>query len=57
MEGRTMDMSKINPALAVAVVANMGAMRKQIDASLDEAIKASEQLGRSSPRPLRRLGD
>ncbi len=57
MEGRTMDMSKINPALAVAVVANMGAMRKQIDASLDEAVKASEQLGRTRPAPLKRLGD
>ena len=57
MEGRTMDMSKVNPALAVAVVANMGAMRKQIDSSLDEAVKASEQLGRPSAQPLKRLMD
>ncbi len=57
MEGRTMDMSKVNPALAVAVVANMGAMHKQINSSLDEAVKASEQLGRPPARELKRLGD
>ena len=57
MEGRTMDMSKIYPALGVAMAANMGNMRKQIDQSVDEAVKASEQLGRSPPRVLKRLGD
>lgn len=57
MEARPMDMSKIYPALGVAAVANMSNMRKQIDSSLDEAVKASEQLGRSRPAPLKRLGD
>jgi hypothetical protein len=57
MEARAMDMSKIYPALSVAVVANMGTIRKQIDSSVDEAAKASEQLGRSRPAPLKRLGD
>ena len=57
MESRALDMSKIYPALSFAVMANMGNMRKQINDSLDEAVKGAEQLERSSRRPLRRLGD
>lgn len=55
LQARPMDMSKIYPALGFALVANMGAMRKQMNQSLDEAVKASEELERSHPR-LRRGG-
>jgi len=52
IEGRPLDMTKIYPALASAAIANMGNMRK----SLDEAVKASEELERShSQSPRRRL--
>jgi hypothetical protein len=57
LQKRPMDMSKVYPALGFAMVANMGSMRKQIDKSLDEAVKASEELDRPRPRPLKRLGD
>jgi hypothetical protein len=46
IEGRALDMSRIYPALGVAVVANMSNIRK----SADEAAKASEELERSSRR-------
>lgn len=39
-------MTKIYPALAVASIANMPNLRK----SLDEAVKASEELERNHPR-------
>lgn len=45
IQGRRMDMAKVYPALAVAI-ANMPNMRK----SLDEAVKASEELERNHPR-------
>ena len=57
IQARPMDMSKIYPALGFAIAANMGNIRKQIDQSLDEAVKASEQMERSQSRPpLRRYG-
>lgn len=43
IEGRSLDMTKIYPALGAAAFANMGNMRK----SLDEAVKASEELERA----------
>jgi len=55
IQARPMDMAKIYPALGVALVANMGTMRKQMNQSLDEAVKASEELERSHPR-LKRGG-
>jgi hypothetical protein len=58
LQARPMDMSKIYPALGFAIAANMGTIRKPIDASIDEAVKASEQMERNRPRPpLKRLGD
>lgn len=56
LEGRPLDMAKIYPAMGVAALANMGNMRK----SLDEAVKASEELERShrqSQSARRRTGD
>ncbi|MCC6778182.1 MAG: hypothetical protein IT537_16350 [Hyphomicrobiales bacterium] len=50
IEGRSLDMSKIYPALSVAVLANMGNMRK----SLDGAVKASEELERAHLQSLKR---
>jgi hypothetical protein len=50
IEGRPLDMTKIYPALGVAVFANMGNMRK----SLDEAVKASEELERAHLQSVRR---
>jgi hypothetical protein len=46
-------MSKVYPALGGAMVANMNNIRR----SADEAAKASEELGRPSSSPFRRLGD
>jgi hypothetical protein len=46
IEGRDMDMSIINSALGVAMIANMSNIRR----SADEAAKASEELERSHPR-------
>ena len=46
LEGRAMDMSKLYPALGVAMVANM----KNIRSSVDEAAAASAELDRSSKR-------
>ena len=46
IEKRDMDMSIINSALGVAMIANMGNTRR----SVDEAAKASEELERSQPR-------
>jgi hypothetical protein len=50
IEGRPLDMTKIFPALGFAMVANMGNMRK----SLDEAVKASEELERGHQSVKRR---
>ena len=50
IEGRPLDMTKIYPALATAAVANMGNMRK----SLDEAVKASEELERAHLKSAKR---
>jgi hypothetical protein len=50
IEGRPLDMAKIYPALGFAMVANMGNMRK----SLDEAVKASEELERGHRQNLNR---
>jgi hypothetical protein len=44
IEERSLDMSKIYPALGAAVVANMSNIRR----SVDEAAKASEELDRAS---------
>ena len=52
IEGRSLDMSKIYPALGAATVANMGNIRK----SVDEAAKASEELDRTHQQNLRRRG-
>jgi hypothetical protein len=52
IEGRPLDMAKIYPALAVASLANMRNLRS----SLDEAVKASEELERNHPRLNRRRG-
>lgn len=52
IEGRSLDMTKIYPALGTAALANMGNLRK----SLDEAVKASEELERSSPGIKRKRG-
>lgn len=46
IEGRPLDMSKIYPALAVASIANMPNMQR----SLDEAVRASEELERNHAR-------
>jgi hypothetical protein len=53
LQGRALDMSKVYPALGGAMVANMNNIRR----SADEAAKASEELGRPSSSPFRRLGD
>lgn len=50
LEGRALDMTKIYPALAVASIANMSNMQK----SLDEAVKASEELDRNHSRSVAR---
>ncbi len=50
LEGRDLDMMKIYPALSVAALANMGNMRR----SLDEAVKASEELERGHNKSARR---
>ena len=52
IEARPLDMTKIYPALGAAALANMGNLRK----SLDEAVKASEELERSSPSIKRKRG-
>jgi hypothetical protein len=52
IEARPLDMTKIYPALSAAAFANMGNMRK----SLDEAVKASEELDRSNAQNTRRRG-
>lgn len=52
IEGRPLDMTKIYPALGVAALANMGNIRR----SLDEAVKASEELERSHTQNMRRRG-
>src|SRR5262249_38653426 len=52
IEGRPLDMSKVYPALAIAAAANMGNMQK----SLDEAVRASEELERDHARNMRRRG-
>ena len=52
IEGRSLDMTKIYPALGAAALANMGNMRK----SLDEAVKASEELERAHRQSARRRG-
>lgn len=46
IEGRPLDMTKITPALAIAALANM----RNLHSSLDEAVRASEELERSHPR-------
>ena len=46
IEGRSLDMTKIYPALGVAMAANLGNLRK----SLDESAKASEELDRGQKR-------
>ena len=50
IEGRPLDMTKIYPALGAAAFANMGNMRK----SLDAAVKASEELERAHLQSNRR---
>ena len=50
IEGRPLDMTRIYPALGAAALANMGNMRK----SLDEAVKASEELERADRQSARR---
>ncbi|WP_275187229.1 hypothetical protein [Bradyrhizobium sp. CSA112] len=50
IEGRPLDMTKSYPALRAATVANVGNIRK----SLDEAVKASEELERAHLQSLKR---
>jgi hypothetical protein len=52
IEGRSLDMSKIYPALGAATVANIGNIRK----SVDEAAKASEELDRAHSQSVKRKG-